>query len=173
MSPGLASRAPSFVVLPMIVLLAGCGSARLRVIQPADHPAHYAAVSIVPRENTADVPPEQAKVFAERLRGAMYKDKSFAEGGDLLVEYRVLVFDPGDRGLRYLVGFGAGEGEMVVETTYRDAGGRELSKIETSGRVTMGWFGGDFKDAYDRIIEKVVQFTKSTFDQHQAVAAGG
>lgn len=56
-------------------------------------------------------------------------------------------WDPGSRALRYLVGFGSGEGSMTVVVEVTGADGSPALEGEVRGYVRGGFFGGSSMDA--------------------------
>ncbi len=116
-------------------------------------------------EHTANVEQEARAEFLERFRKALYAKNAFTEGREMTIVYRIVLYDPGDQGARYLLGYGAGEGELIVEASFLDSADAEVARIETSGRLTMGTFGGDFRDTYNRVIKEIVAYAKSNFSR--------
>ncbi|MCP3956752.1 MAG: DUF4410 domain-containing protein [bacterium] len=65
-------------------------------------------------------------------------------GGDLVVEGRFTIMDPGSKAKRYWAGFGAGKGRTEIEGTVKDASGNVLAKFRHKRLIVMGVGGGDY-----------------------------
>jgi hypothetical protein len=64
-----------------------------------------------------------------------------APDGSPVTEVNVVEWDPGSRGLRYL-GFGGGEGHILVVVKSPAADGQLGYSGTTRGYIKSGWFGG-------------------------------
>jgi hypothetical protein len=158
--PGLGGAALAFALL-----LGGCsfGGSRTLIIDPVDTPMKVSTVTVIESRHTANMSPEDRQLFRKKLAAALYEDGQFTEGGEMVIEYRILLHDPGDQAARYFIGLGAGEAEVIVEVSFLDQHGEQVSEIECSGRLTMGTFGGDFHAAYDKVVEEIVSYVESNF----------
>jgi hypothetical protein len=61
----------------------------------------------------------------------------------------VVEWDPGSKALRWLVGFGAGKGEILVVVRSQSRDGQPGVEGTAHGWVNGGWFGGSMNDAAD------------------------
>lgn len=104
---------------------------------------------------------ETAALFAQRLE-LRFADRQVPFGGDLTISYRVVSFDPGDRAARW-VGFGLGIGSLVVEVTFSDRTGQQLSKVVTDGKVVGGFLGGDSELAVRNAAYEIVEYTVENY----------
>ena len=142
----------------------GCGSARLRVVEPPpDNPPRVSTLKIIEARHAVDVPDKRRANFLDRFRRAMYEKGAFKPGEEMTIEYRFLVYDEGSRVKRHVIGFGAGEAEILVQAVFKDTTGQPLGRVETTGRVTSGIVGGDFKDAFNRAAEKIAAYAAETY----------
>jgi hypothetical protein len=132
-------------------------------MEPIEAPVKVTSMRVVEGQHTANVPEEEQEEILERFTEAVYEKGAFVQGEEMTLEYRIVLFDPGSQFGRYLIGFGAGEGEIIVETTFRDQAQEMVAKIECSARLTAGTFGGGFRDAYNRVIEEAVTFATNNF----------
>lgn len=121
----------------------------------------FRSVKIQEAAGTAATASETASVFRERLE-LRFADRQVPFGSDLTLTYRIVSFDPGDRGARW-VGFGGGIGSLVVEVTYTDRSGQQLTKVQTDGKVIGGLLGGDSELAVRNAAWEVVEYTVENF----------
>jgi len=61
------------------------------------------------------------------------------------------LYQPGNRALRYFIGFGAGRGRFESNWVVKDPAGTEIGSCRVEGGIVMGVFGG----SYDGVLEKV------------------
>lgn len=88
------------------------------------------------------------------------------EGGDIILDVKVVYFEAGDQFTRWFwTGMGGwGAGEIELESTYRDgSSGEEIAKIKTNGIVSTGFFGGSIESAYSRAVTEIVDYTVKEF----------
>lgn len=98
--------------------------------------------------------PEAAKVLqdalleeldSEGVRATVVADST----GNSEVDIEIVKWDPGSRGLRYLVSFGAGKGEILVEVNSLGIDGT------ARGWISGGPFGGDGDSAVSSVAELI------------------
>lgn len=53
----------------------------------------------------------------------------------------------------------AGEGSLTIEATYVDAEGTELATIHAEGKISSGFFGGDFTLAIEKAAKEIADYT--------------
>jgi hypothetical protein len=63
------------------------------------------------------------------------------------IDVRVTEWDAGSRGLRFLIGLGAGAGTIIAQVRYLDPAGRPLFYGTVEGSVVGGFFGGEAASA--------------------------
>src|SRR5687768_14384855 len=80
------------------------------------------------------------RLFVEKLESMLYT-KDFYRGKDLTLQWRITKCDRGSRALRYLVGFGVGRAEMLVEAIITDSKGKVIGSGVADGDQTMGVMG--------------------------------
>jgi hypothetical protein len=61
----------------------------------------------------------------------------------------IVEWDPGSKALRWLVGFGAGKGELLVLVRSQSRDGQPGVEGTVHGWVNSGWLGGSMNDAAD------------------------
>lgn len=62
-------------------------------------------------------------------------------------DVNVVEWDPGSKALRWLVGFGAGKGELLVVVRSQSRNGQPGVEGTAHGWVNSGWLGGTMNDA--------------------------
>jgi hypothetical protein len=103
-----------------------------------------------------------AAEITESVRERLADRKLFASGGKVLtIKGRITGFNEGSKALRYFVGFGAGKGEIIVETTFADEAGAKVAAGSARGTVSGGWFGGSTRDASRRVARAIVDYLES------------
>ena len=50
-----------------------------------------------------------------------------------------------------------GEGSLTIESKFYDSADKELSTIQTEGRIGSGFFGGSYGEALDKAAEKIAE----------------
>ena len=151
--------------LPFMALLvvSACATGTTTVIEPTKQQLTVESLRFVAAKNTVNVPPEITAHFATRLREYLISDGIYGAGNDLTLRYRFIQVDEGSRALRYIIGFGAGKGQLTVEVVYLDASGNEVSKINVGGEISVGFFGGDFDEAISNAAREAAEYTIANF----------
>ena len=110
---------------------------------------------------------EAAGMMTQHLKDRLEGKKWFKAGGDQVLTIRgVLVgFDPGSQAMRYWVGFGAGSGEVIADTTFLEMGNITVARGAAKGTVSGGWFGGSTDSACDRVAKAILDFIKANFQK--------
>ncbi len=144
----------------VLLLTAGCASAKLTVIQAL--PASEDRVTLsVQHPPTSEITPVQESEFRTILTSQL------KEGGVTVVSAGradvhgvhgdVPKFRPGIRPLRYFIGFGAGRGSIESTWEVRDASDRSIGICKIVGSITMGVFGGNFNDVLEKVGERLTE----------------
>jgi hypothetical protein len=102
---------------------------------------------------------EDHRVFIEKLESQLYTN-DFYRGNDLTLRWQITKCDRGSRALRYLVGFGAGRAEMLVEAVILDSKGKVIGSGVADGDQTMGVMGGSFASAVEEAAEKTAAIAR-------------
>ena len=93
-------------------------------------------------------------------------DEGFAEGMEgLTVKYGFIGYEEGSQAARYLAGPIAGGAKMVIVAEFFDAEGNSLSKIQSEGTVSGGFFGGDSDSAINGAAKQIATYAKDNFGQ--------
>ena len=149
-------------VLPVVfVLLTACGTASNVVYEAPAKKVDFQSVSIIELPPTIDVPDSIQEKLFDSLNHQIYQEKRFSKGNDLQLEYKIVSYTGGNRLKRFVAeGIGNwGEGELVIQTKYKDAGGEVISELTTRGKIGSGIFGGSIKSAVKRAAEKIATHT--------------
>lgn len=98
-----------------------------------------------------------ASVLEKKLSGYGYQ-----KGNELIINYDIQYFEPGNRTLRYFVGFGAGKAMAYIKTEFNNQKGKKVGQIDTEADLTIGIFGGDslipIENAAEDIAKKIHMF---------------
>jgi hypothetical protein len=103
------------------------------------------------------------EVFVRTVEEELFKiDRRFVRGAGLTLRWKVVELDRGSRALRYLVGFGAGQGRFRVLATLLDERNQVIATKEFKGTQTMGVGGGSFRGAVEQAADHVGYFVEDT-----------
>jgi hypothetical protein len=154
-----------YLILAIVAILAGCGTARTLVLEPTRVVDRFARVELVADNPTVAVPADVTQKIESVINKGLYESGAFSRGQDLKILYTFVSHNPGDRFSRWFWGGigNAGEGSVVVLVRYIDLSGRELAKTQVEGRIGSGFFGGSLDDAITKAGEDIVKFTVTTF----------
>ena len=67
-------------------------------------------------------------------------------------------YDPGNRALRYFIGFGAGTGKVESSWKVLDQTGQNIGNCSIDGSISAGAFGGNFYEVHDKMAEEFLKF---------------
>jgi hypothetical protein len=161
------------IAMPMI---AACAVGYTRVTKAPDTPLRKYKILEVPDLTGSDQIPEELKkdvpnmVVQELQRENLFAriERSSTGTGDsvVLLSGRVVHYNPGSRGMRYLTGpiWGVGKGSIIVNVKFVDkVSGKELGDSNFEGEIKGGIFGGGIDETHYKIAEEIVQFIKSNY----------
>ncbi len=170
------ARKAAWFLICALPLLASCAIGYTRVTKAPDAPLRsYKTIEIpdfigsdqIPAEVRTYIPSQVAeelgreKLFAKVERGDAGKDDSI-----VFLAGRVVQYNPGSRGMRYLTGplWGVGKGSIIVNVKFVEKkSGKELADSNFEGEIKGGLFGGGIDETYTKIAEEIVQFIKSNY----------
>jgi hypothetical protein len=121
------------------------------------------SIKVVASEGVPEGTPAAIAVFEQQFKESLYAKGGFVEGDQLTARFRYTAYNPGNRAMRYFVGFGAGKAEMSVEVTYIDANGVEVAKDEATGKMYMGAFGGGVNAPIRRAAKEAADYALKNF----------
>jgi len=148
----------------------GCTSGRTMVMNVPTERMKGVSMNVVEEQATVSVPPEVANMFRDKLEEELFVGESssappFTKGTDLKIHYRFIQFTAGSQFKRWLAGGigGYGEGVMTVEARFINSNGKEISTIQSEGKIGAGFFGGSIDGAVEKCVEEVAQYAKQNF----------
>jgi hypothetical protein len=160
----------SVFVLGLAFASVSCTSGRTMVLNTPPEQIKAAALNVVKEKSTVSVPQDVDTMFRDKLEAMLFvKDNDnpspFTKGNDITIHYRFIQFTAGSQFKRWLAGGigGYGEGVMTVEAIFVTSTGKEISKIQSEGKIGAGLFGGAIDSAVDKCVEEIVQYTKQNF----------
>lgn len=116
--------------------------------------------------STVEVDSENQAYTIRELSEAFFGGESplFQEGEGVTVRHRYMTFDEGSQVGRYLGGGILGGGSKVVlEVTFLNPAGEELSVVRSEAAVNGGFFGGSNKSGIDAAIKNVAEYAAAEF----------
>jgi len=157
-------------ILGFALASVGCTSGRTMVMNVPTERIKAVSVNIVEDPATVSVPAEVTNMFRDKLERALFVGEEgsppfFTKGANLSIHYRFIQFTAGSRFKRWLAGGigGYGEGVMTVEAKFINSSGKEISKIQSEGKIGTGIFGGAIDGAVEKCVEEVAQYAKQSF----------
>jgi hypothetical protein len=154
-----------FSLVLSIGLLSGCAGSAVET-HAASRGARATSIQAVEDNDTAEVaaaPPKIANRFQSLLDEALYEENHFRRGPDLTIKWRLIGYHEGSRALRYMVGFGAGQGKISVQARFIDQRGKEVGAVKGQGSITMGAFGGSYETALSKCADAIGDYAAKTF----------
>ena len=158
------------MILGLALTYVGCTSGRTMVMNlPTERPK-VSTLDVLEDQPTVSVPAEVTNLFREKLEAALFVGEEgsappFAKGKELILKYRFIQFNAGSQFKRWLAGGigGYGEGSMTVEARFVNSSGKDISKVQSEGKIGAGFFGGSIDGAIEKCVEEVAQYAKQTF----------
>lgn len=108
---------------------------------PKKHAAAQQLTATAPRA-LADSLKAQIEAKGSFASVTILEDGAAPPEGALVLDGRFTALDPGSRGARYWVGFGAGRSRVCVHATVSDPAGTALVELDHCRSGNLGWFGG-------------------------------
>jgi len=141
-------------LLLVLCFALGCASADLMVIQPLTAPAGKVSMGFEPAP-TVSMNDEQKSLLRTLLTSSLSSGGVSVvpkgEPGAGSVDGSITTYDPGNRALRWVIGFGAGSAHFDSTWSVKDPAGAPAGECRVVGSLYMGGFGG----SYDSVLEKV------------------
>jgi len=151
MQKGLVAR--WWVVLSVSALVAGCAGAEWQqvTVSPTYQAPKQMKVALATQSTTENsagamqaLQEAMAETFASKgINATFVAAPSGPPDGDM----SVAEWNQGSRALRWLIGFGAGEGTILVKVKSPSADGQPGVDGVARGWVRSGWFGGSSYEA--------------------------
>lgn len=158
---------PSNITIALIgisLAVSGCAGSSNLVVMP--NTSEYRSGSVTLEYGGATVEAEdkgvsELKAYMEK---AFFEKGLFEKGEGLTVRYGFMTYDEGSQAARYFLGgLGGGEAKMVVGAEFYDNDGQLLAKIQSEGRLSGGFFGGDASSAIEAAAKEVAEFAAANF----------
>lgn len=152
-------------LIPSIfLLLTACGSSKTMVLDTPTESRYTKSFELLHGKSTTGVPKEAQDLFQNTIEKKL-TEIGYSKGNELIIEYRFIQFDEGDRLARWMWGGlgNCGEGEMTAEVKFKDVKGNELSKIHVGGKIGSGVLGGSFDHAVENAANEVIRYMEKTF----------
>src|SRR5690348_13745982 len=140
-----------FLGLATCLALVGCSGAswqKLQVDSPYEVPKRL-TIAVVQGPATDDAFNALTSAMVDELSGRGIKATIVSESDRPDATVSIVEWDGGSRGLRWFLGFGAGEGEVSVNVASVGVEGR------AHGWVAGGFFGGSDEDSADAAGRKI------------------
>ena len=145
------------------VLVSGCAGSAVETKSPSRISGVTSVQSSEDRNDSTTAPESIRRRFQALLDEALYSENHFQRGRELTIRWRLVGYHEGSRALRYLVGFGAGQGKIVVQAIFLDPRGKEVGAIKAEGSITMGAFGGSYETALSKCADAIAEYATKTF----------
>jgi hypothetical protein len=151
-----------FNLLLVIAVLSSCGTGRVIVLQSVHNVPSNPGIRIQAAKDTVKTSQEISNKFSKYLSEALYTEEKICWGDDILLKYRFLQINEGNRLARWFTaGIGnAGEGSLTIEATYYDKSDKLLGKIHTEGKIGSGFFGGSIDSALEKAASEIAAYTR-------------
>ncbi|MGH2901016.1 MAG: DUF4410 domain-containing protein [Solirubrobacteraceae bacterium] len=137
-----------------LLLLVGCATASFQVTRPFDAPVQRLSLSFEPLTPTTMTAEQSSRLRTTLTSSLVESGISVVPAGEPevpAVTGTIELYDPGNRPLRYFVGFGAGRGSFRSVWRVTSSAGAEAGECRVDGSIAAGGFGG----SYDEVLEKV------------------
>jgi Domain of unknown function (DUF4410) len=154
----------SIVMIAACTAVAGCitTASTVETQRPAESYKVLTA-QISEEASTLNVPTDVRARFGRFLDDELYSKHGFQRGSDLKIVWTFSEFDPGSRALRYLVGFGAGKGNIAVHAKFLDKNGNQIGAVDGQSTAVMGALGGSYDSAIKKCAYDVARYATDNF----------
>ncbi|WP_298434803.1 DUF4410 domain-containing protein [Geobacter sp.] len=144
------------------VLVTGCASTNLRVAKPVTVRPRTVTLTVADHTNANKLEEEMLglkEIIADKLEDEGIKVVSNQKDAVSLTG-DFLSYDSGNRGLRWLVGFGLGKATYDSNWKVVSATGEEMGNCNIDGNLKMGFFGGSVSKMHNDMAEALVDCLK-------------
>lgn len=146
------------LVAACALLSFGCATAKLTVIKPLPSAEETVTLSI---EQSSQIASDQVSNFRTILTSRLKRSGVSVVAGDPPgvhdVTSDIAKYRPGNRALRYMIGFGAGRGSLDTTWTVRDDSSEPIGICQIVGSITMGVFGGNWNSVLEKVGDRLGQ----------------
>lgn len=130
-----------FIATFLMTFLTGCTSLKSDNDLKKQSAETYHTYTLKNVSDTQLIDQNIIHIFEDELRRQLTRF-GYEDGNDIVINYNIKAYDPGNRALRIFIGFGAGKGTLETETTLVDKNGQNLGKVNNTVSLNMGFFGG-------------------------------
>lgn len=147
-----------------VLLIAGCGPVRPRVVEPARNPATFEQARVVSYNPVPVVPADVSATLQSVINAGLFEDGPFVPGPGLTIEYAFITLQPGNPFAGWFWGLLGNDGKALVllQVRYLDARNNELAEVQVVGR-SEGFFGGSIDEAIAQAGHKIAVFAIEQF----------
>lgn len=149
-----------------LILLSGCGTASTLTTKPNETNFKSAYIQIEKTPSEFNIGLENISVFEQKLTEELYfKNDCFFKGDGLILSYKFLNLNPGDR-LRRFASLGnskVGEGGLIIEVTFKKANGKVVGIMEAHAQIKGGLLGGSIDEALQKAASQISTYAKLNF----------
>ena len=155
----------NIMIISIVMLLTGCGTAQTLVLEPVTTTSKFNSVALIADNPNVNVPSEVTQKLESVINKGLFEDGPFTAGSDLRIHYTFISHNPGNQFERWFWGGigNAGEGSLAIMVKYFDSDDKEIAKTQVEGRIGSGFFGGSFNEAITKAGEDIVKFTIENF----------
>lgn len=130
----------TFIVILINIWPFECvGIEKTTVSRPHDSQKDNTSLTISEGNSTAYVPTEIKISFQESLNNYLFEKGKFKRGPGLKMVYSFVLFDPGNQAVHDLIRGGMGEGSIIINVSYIDSYGKEISNMQALRRISVGY----------------------------------
>ena len=115
--------------------------------------------------HTVEVSQKIIAQLQKKIEKGLYEENDFIKSDALLLEYRFLQQDEGDKLVKLFIGSLAklDDASLTVLVTYTDVNGNQLAQKHIHREFDSGFFGVSLSKAIGNIAEDIVEFTVENF----------
>lgn len=130
----------TFIVILINICPFECaGIEKTTVSRPHDIQKDNTSLTISEGNSRAYVPTEIKMSFQESLNNFLFEKGKFKRGTGLKMVYSYIQFNPGNQAVHDLIRGGMGEGSIVINVSYIDSYGNEISNMQASRKISVGY----------------------------------
>jgi hypothetical protein len=149
-------------VVAALALSLACASADLTITRPLATPVRDVSLGVQPSPEMGDEDQSRFRTLLTSTladRGVTVRSST---SGVPSLSGEIETFQPGNRALRYIIGFGAGRGRFASTWVVSDPTGATVGECRVDGGIVMGVFGGSFDDVQEKVGERLAEFLTGT-----------
>lgn len=102
------------------------------------------------------------EIISQNLQEKLQK-QNIKNGSDLQIDIKFASYDEGNRFLRYVIGFGAGQAKIIVVTNFYNNNKKHLGTLQTQANIAAGLLGGGSDTSLSLVADKIISFAKKHY----------